>query len=44
MSSTAKAIEALHQEDIKFLQSLSGDLKKRLPKLVRTRRALRWPD
>jgi hypothetical protein len=43
MSATAKAIEARHQEELKFLQSLSGDLPKRLGKLAHTKKPPRWP-
>jgi hypothetical protein len=43
MSATAKAIEARHQEELKFLQSLSGDLPERLAKLARKKKPSRWP-
>jgi hypothetical protein len=41
MSATAKAIEARHQEELKFLQSLSRDLPERLAKLARTKKPFR---
>jgi hypothetical protein len=43
MSATAKAIEARHQEELKFLQSLRKDLPKRLAKLAHTKKPPRWP-